>query len=227
MKKIFCAVVLVNLIVGGVFAQSPEQITAVIRELTGEVEIKHSGAPAFVPAKAGSEVAKDTIISTGFKSTAVIAVGNSVITVRPLTRLSLAEIQAAFGSEDVSVNLQTGRVKVDVKPPAGSKANFKVQSPSATASVRGTSFEFDTRRLKVLEGSVAFMGGNKLAISVPAGGESYVETGGTVADPVTVAEGDFQPPPPVGVESTSSAAAETTPAPTKGNVSVEVKYPKN
>ena len=171
MKKIFCAAALMSLIAWCVFAQSPAQMSAVIRDLIGDVELKHAGTGEFVPAKAGSEVAQDTIVSTGFKSSAVIAAGNSVIMVKPLTRLSLAEIQASSGTENVAMNLQTGRVKVDVKPPAGTKANFKVQSPSSTASVRGTSFEFDTRRLKVIEGTVAFMGSNKLSIPVSAGSE--------------------------------------------------------
>ena len=225
MKNIFCALVLINLTVWGISAQS-SQITAEIRELIGEVELKHAGSADFVPAHAGSEVAQDTIVSTGFKSSAVIAVGNSVITVRPLTRLSLAEIQATSGAENVNMNLQTGRVKVDVKPPAGTRAQFTVQSPSATASVRGTSFEFDTRRLKVHEGKVSFMGNNKLSIPVSAGGESFVGNEGTVADPITVAEADIQPPPPVGVESTSSAATETASTSSSGNFPVVISYPK-
>ena len=81
MKRTFCIVVMLCVAVFGICAQN-----AVIREMTGEVEIKPAGASAFVPAQAGDEVAQDTVVSTGFKSTAIITVGSSEITVRPLPR---------------------------------------------------------------------------------------------------------------------------------------------
>ena len=195
MKKSLCAALLFAAMVLCIGAQN-----AVIRELTGEVELKPAGASSFSPARAGSEVAQDTIVSTGFRSTAIIAAGSSVITVRPLTRLSLSEIQETSGTENMSVNLQSGRVKVDVKPPAGMKANFKVQSPSATASVRGTSFEFDTRSLKVTEGRVSFAGSRGAPMAVSAGSQTHLGDEGKAVDPVQVAEASLQPPPPAGAD---------------------------
>ena len=207
MKKMFLTVLMLSLIGFGVFAQS-----GVIRELTGDVELKPAGAPAFVPAQAGSEVARDTIVSTGFKSTAIIAVGSSVITVRPLTRLSLAEIQSSSGSENLNVNLQTGRVRVDVKPPAGTKANCTVQSPSATASVRGTSFEFDTVNVDVREGTVAFAGKDGVPAMVSAGEASYIGSDGKAVDSVTVASSSLLPPAPVGASSSAPSSTQSSAA---------------
>jgi hypothetical protein len=69
---------------------------------------------------------EDTVVSTGFKSTALIEVGSTVITVRPLTRLTLTEIRASSESESLNVNLQSGRIRVDVNPPAGAKASMAV-----------------------------------------------------------------------------------------------------
>ena len=193
MKKIIIAVFLITMITAGVFCQ-----TGTIRELSGEVELKHAGSSSFVKASAGDTVARDTIVSTGFRSTAVIAIGSSVITVRPLTRLSLAEIQSADNTESVNVNLQAGRVRVEVKPPAGTKANFSVQSPSATASVRGTTFESDTDNVKVRDGKVTFKGKNGPPVIVTTGGASGIGKGGIPKDPVTLAEESTQPPAPVG-----------------------------
>jgi hypothetical protein len=163
-----------------VFAQ-----TGVIREFSGEVELKRSGASSFVKAKQGDKVAEDTIVSTGFKSIAIIEVGNSTIAVKALTRLSFAEIRSAQDIETLNLKLQTGRVKVDVKPPVGSKANCAVQSPMATASVRGTSFEFDTCNLKVNEGSVAFRGNRGFGVMIPAGMASSVSIDGKAVDPLS------------------------------------------
>ena len=166
------------------FAQNAGQGSGVIREFTGEVELKRAGASSFVPAKPGDTIAPDTIVSTGFKSAAVIQVGNSTIAVRALTRLSLAEIQSTSDTETLNVKLQTGRVKVDVKPPVGGKANCTVQGPSSTASVRGTSFEIDAFSLKVLEGSVAFRGTRGRDILIPAGMTSTLDGEGRAVDPV-------------------------------------------
>ncbi|MDR2730531.1 MAG: FecR domain-containing protein [Treponema sp.] len=52
----------------------------------------------------------------------------------------MTEIQNLTELETLNVNLQTGRVRVDVKPPAGTKASTTVKGPEATASVRGTIF---------------------------------------------------------------------------------------
>ena len=175
------------LLAGGflcVFAQEANQKSGTIREFTGEVELKRAGASAFVPAKPGDAIAADTIVSTGFKSAAIIEVGNSTIAIRPLTRLSLAEIHSTSDTETLNVNLQTGRVKVDVKPSAGARINCTVQSPSSTASVRGTSFEFDTCNLTVSEGSVAFRGNRGMEVLIPAGMTSSVDYDNKAVDPI-------------------------------------------
>ena len=195
--QLFCAAL--------VFGQN-----GVIRELTGTVELKRAGQAAFVPAKAGDTVARDTIVSTGFKSTALIAVGSTVLTVRPLTRLSLAEISTSAGSETINVSLQTGRVRVDVEPPAGTRTNATVRGPSATASVRGTSFEFDTREVRVLKGIVAFKSRKGGTMLVGAGSSSKVNESEKASDPLVTAAAELMPPPPAG--SDSGAVNESAPS---------------
>jgi hypothetical protein len=79
-----------------------------------------------------------------------------------------------MGTETLNMNLQAGRVRVDVNPPAGLKASLKVTSPTATASVRGTSFFFDTMNVSVSEGTVAFKGNSGYTVQVPAGSFSGI-----------------------------------------------------
>ena len=160
------------------FAQS-----GVIRELSGTVEIKNAGQSAFTAARVGDRVNQDTVISTALKSNAVIEIGSALIAVRPLTRLTLTEIQASGGEEKLNVNLQAGRVRVDVNPPAGTKTSMSVSSPNATASVRGTSFYFDTRNLSVQEGTVAFKGIRGYTIQAGAGSSSVVAANSTASAP--------------------------------------------
>jgi len=213
MKRIFIFTVILFCAIQ-VFAQN-----GMIKELSGTVEIKRAGQVNFIAAKAGDQVASDTIISTGFKSTALVVVGNVVLTVRPLTRLSLSEISASAGTETVNVNLQTGRVRVDVDPPAGTRSNTTIRGPTATASVRGTSFEFDTQVLVVLEGTVTFQGTTGTAMLVSAGSYSEVNATGQAADPIDTGAAEFQPPPMPGAQ--SGCRVEATPA--RGSVSFVLK----
>jgi ferric-dicitrate binding protein FerR (iron transport regulator) len=74
--------------------------------------------------------------------------------------------------------LQTGRIRADVNPPLGGKTDFTVMSPMVTASVRGTSFDFDGVNLSVDEGRVHVTGGDQTAVYVGPGHQS-------VSDPET------------------------------------------
>jgi hypothetical protein len=206
----------------GVFAQN-----GIIKDLSGTVELKSAGSQAFVPANLGDPVAQSTIVSTGFKSTALIAVGSATITVRPLTRLSLAEIRSSQGAEEINVNLQSGRVRIDVKPPAGTKTSFVVQSPVATASVRGTTFDFDTRNLRVNEGTVAFQGARGGILLVSAGSESTISgANGKAADPIETGAGALTPPAPGGPGANTGSPGSSRPSstPSDGGLDVNVEF---
>jgi len=196
----------------------------VIRELSGEVQLRHAGAAEFVPAAVGSAVAQDTIVSTGFRSSAIIEIGSATLTVRPLTRLSLTEIRAAAGTESTGVNLQAGRVRVDVRPPAGAMAEFTMHGPTTTASVRGTSFEFDARGVRVLEGTVSFRGATGVPVMVQAGGESVVGAGGRSADPVLNVFQALSPPAPVGAGVSGETAGAAIPVAASGNITITITY---
>jgi hypothetical protein len=218
MKKTFLVVLILYAAVYGIFAQTAttEEYSSsievgVIRELSGNVELKPAGTLAFIAAKIGDEIAQDTIISTGFKSSAILAVGRSLITVWPLTRLSLADIQSSTSAENLNVDLQAGKIRVDVKPPSGIKANYKVQSPMAVSSVRGTSFEFDTINLTVNEGKVAFSGSSGLASVVSAGGVNSIGTNREPAHISSIIEGSLVPSTPVGTAPAETLTQPSTP----------------
>ena len=179
MKQIHIVTVLFLLCAARSFAQN-----GTIKELMGMVELKGAAQTEYVAAKSGDIVARDTIVSTGLRSSALIELGSTVITVRPLTRLSLAEMSAVEDMETLNVGLQTGRVKIDVNPPKGTRTSMSVHGPQATASVRGTSFEFDTQFLRVLEGTVAFQGSRGGVMMVHAGYTSEIKEDGKAADPI-------------------------------------------
>lgn len=172
-----------------VFAQKPE---AFIKEMTGTVELKTPGSAKWIAAKQGDRIQEATVISTGFKSTAMLSIGNSTLMIRALTRMSLDELKNRNETDTINVGLSTGRVRADIKPPAGGKADVSVQSPSATASVRGTVFELDTASVRVIEGTVGFRPAGGLAqrpVMVGAGQQSWIDTdSGQAVTPAAAAE---------------------------------------
>jgi hypothetical protein len=161
--------------------------TAVIRECTGNVEVKTLGSD-WVPARPGMSLEGSSLISTGFKSNAVLDIGNSAVIVRPLTRLSLDELAALGTDEQIGLALLAGRVHADVKPPAHGNVDFEILSPIITASVRGTSFDFSTINLVVYSGVVLFTGGDRTTVIVTPGKVAVIDSQGRSASPVTVAE---------------------------------------
>jgi hypothetical protein len=200
-----------------VFAQN-----GTIRELSGTVEIKRPGNSTYAAAKAGDQISQDTIISTALRSMALVEIGSAVLMVQPLTRLSLKEISASSSSETINVHLQSGRVRVDVNPPAGKKASMTVISPSATASVRGTSFDFSTRNLNVQHGTVGFTGNKGKLLLIKPGYDSQVKTDGSVSDPLETRSGRLLPPLPVGMDTRAGASVEAIRS--NGTIIIDIEY---
>jgi hypothetical protein len=212
MKRMVILLVLVGLLLP-VYGQ---EFSAVIRELSGRVEIQAPGASAWVPASVGLAIEKNTRISTGFRASALVAIGESLVTVRPLTRLTIEEIVRLEEQDRADLYLETGRVRAEVTPPKGGKIDFSVRSPVVTASVRGTVFELDTVNLRVLQGRIQY--------ASPAGSFAWVRAGeksvasertGMVSAPRAEGSRTFAPALPPGTETGSriAVAGNVVPAP--------------
>jgi hypothetical protein len=157
---------------GAAFTQTME---ARFIEVRGTVEIKDANSPGWSRAVPGGVIGRNTVISTGLKSGAVLSLGSSRLDVRSLTMLTLEELAQRGGAEQTTVYLRTGRVRADVTPPTGRSVDFTVGSPTVTASVRGTSFEFDGRRLRVENGRVLLTGSGGQKVYVAQAQRSYVD----------------------------------------------------
>jgi hypothetical protein len=204
MKKLLFVTIF---ILTGLYAFSQN---AVIEQLTGTVEIKQPGENSFKAAVKGDRIFQETVISTSFKSFATVIIGGTTITVRPLTVLSLAEVQKSAEAETLNVNLQAGRIRVEVKPPAGTRAIMTVTSPTSTASVRGTTFEMDADNLYVSEGTVSFIGSRGQTVFVSAGEASRVEQTGQAASPTDERTTNLMPPSPAGVSAANTPSSGTS-----------------
>ena len=130
-------------------------ITAVVKDISGKVEIKVPGG-SWKKASAGMKIEEGYSISTGFRSTAVLALGASQVIVKQLTRMELSELVEKEGTVKTGLNLRVGKIKAQVRTTAGLRQDFRLTSPVSTAAVRGTSFEYDGVNLTVTEGTVVF-----------------------------------------------------------------------
>jgi len=160
---------------------------AVFREVKGKVEYQLEGED-WMPAKVGVVLPKGAVVSTGFKSTAAIEALGSVIMIKPLTRMVLDELVRNSSGTKTGLTLLSGKVKTEVKPSSATSATvFDVKSPTATASVRGTGFEFDGENILVNHGNVEFA--NTWGISRSVQGGEFSSAGGKgagVSPPIPV-----------------------------------------
>ena len=113
-------------------------LSATIQEINGKVEAKINGG-SWAPVKVGDVLKPGDSISTGFKSKAVLALGNtSVLVANELTRLSLAELMEKEGTVTTDLFLDVGNIRTEVHSSDEVSNNFQVRNANSTASVRGT-----------------------------------------------------------------------------------------
>ncbi|NOY07372.1 MAG: FecR domain-containing protein [Spirochaetes bacterium] len=167
MKKTITALILLFILTIPVFAG----IRAVVKETKGRVEIKLP-FKNWQRARKGMVVPKNAVISTGFRSSAVISMGRTILQVKQLTRLKLQELIEKEGTVSTSLFLRIGKIRATVKSAKGVRQNFKLKSPVSTAAVRGTDFDYDGVKLQVYKGVVQFFNLLSQRRDIGAGEES-------------------------------------------------------
>jgi hypothetical protein len=144
------------------------QTSAVVESFSGKVEYQSAGG-AWTAVSTGLSIPQGATISTGFRSEAVLRIGDSTLTVRPLTRMRIDELAEREGTVKTDLYLRVGRVKAEVRRTEGLQQEFRLTSPVSTAAVRGTSFSYDGYNLQVLEGLVALINAYGQSSGIPAG----------------------------------------------------------
>ena len=166
MKKIL---ILILLLLPAVCIFSAEY--AVFEKVQGKVEIK-TPLSGWIKAFEGMEIKPGTVISTGFRSTATLDLGDSNIFVKQLTRMGLDELSKSGNTVKTNLNLRLGRIKANVKTSKGLKHNFTLKTPVSTAAVRGTVFEAGVRSLDVEKGSIRYSNKIGQQVTVMGGASS-------------------------------------------------------
>lgn len=131
MKRVVCVIATLCM-VAGLFA-----LDGVVIKTTGKVEMQKSDA-SWVTLKEGDTVPEGAVISTGFKSSADIKLGGSLLSIAQLTRITLRELTEDAGKVTTDLFLDAGACLSNVKPLDNKANDYKVQTAAVTASVRGT-----------------------------------------------------------------------------------------
>lgn len=174
MKKSICSFFLASVIatfgLSSIFAENV-QIQAVVTKTKGKTEIQDSASVGkWSPLSVGSTIKKGDVIQTGFKSELELEIKGTKVIVAPLSRITVEQLVAKEGKDETSLFLDTGSVKSSVKKTEDRAVGFKVRSPVATASVRGTVLEvkngFRTTNVTTHEGVVAvWQSKNKVSVA--------------------------------------------------------------
>lgn len=171
-----------------------EQMQAIVEKASGKVEVQDRLDPTkWIPLSAGTPLEKGAVIQTGFKAELVLKIKESKITVAPLTRITLEQLVSKENKDETRIYLDTGSIKSNVKKTEDKAVGFKVRSPVATASVRGTELEvsnkFRATDVKTFSGSVAVWKSNNKGAQVASQAEddapAFIPTAGNSVDSIT------------------------------------------
>lgn len=241
MKRFCVSMVIFAVVAMGAFAAADK---AEVISFTGKAE--YETAQGWVPVTVGAVLDQGTVISTGFKSSVVLAIGDSRFTVAALSRISIDKLTENDNNYDTEMRLSTGKLKMNVKSKPGKSSAFTVRSPTATASVRGTSGIISAAgELQSLTGVWAMAPiGSKKTIKVKGtqsariAASTAVETpqqtsvaAATVSVAATTSLAVQEAVAPAGASSAAAAVpqdvlATTAPAPTTGSIVVNVELPQ-
>ncbi len=200
MKKIHIMVGLLLTLMVAMPLAAFAQESATIQSIKGKVEILVNGR--WTAARQGQAIPLGGTISTGFRSEAILALGRATLTARAMSRITIRELAISAGLiSKGDVVLQVGRVRAELPPAGNIRQPLTIKSPVATASVRGTIFEFDGETVTVEKGVVSFEtpSGDNISVGQGESAESSADGSGvdnqellTIASDVNTRQGEDQ-----------------------------------
>lgn len=154
--------VLITGISGQLFADG------LVKKVNGEVAVK-SGA-RWVPVKEGAVIKVGDRLSTGINSSAVLEISSATVTVKPMTIVRIVDRGVTTVSDSTTIGISRGGINAKVRRQDRVQTQFRVSTPVATSSVRGTEENI-------------FTGPSGMVLDVP---EGVVETTGWNASPLLI-----------------------------------------
>ena len=191
-------------------------LDAEVVSASGKVEVRETDSGPWTAVSTGMQVPVGATISTSFNASAELRIGESTVSVSQLTRIRIDELVSEGGTDRSDLNLRVGRMSAEVRSAEGGRAEFRVRSPIATASVRGTDFEFDGVNLSVSEGIVLLANRFNEAVAVLGGEESTAAGDGPPPTAAEQSESDAT----VTVSTGSGGGTPTVRTPTRGGLTI-------
>jgi hypothetical protein len=114
------------------------QSFAAITVVSVKGECAYATHGGWAPLQKGQTLAEGTKISTGLKSKAVLDIDGSTLTVEPVTMMKIYRNSVGKKVAENSIGLKYGTLDARVKRVGSLKTKFKITTPVATSSVRGT-----------------------------------------------------------------------------------------
>ncbi len=143
--SILAAVLLLSVVLPA--AVPGQEIKAVLKDFTGEVEIKLKGSD-WKPGTVGSRLGAGDYIATSFASTALLKLPDkTIVRLKELSQIKIDRLFAGKKTIRTLLKMRTGEIEARVHRAAGIDHDFKVKTPTSTIGVRGTE-----ERITVMEG---------------------------------------------------------------------------
>jgi hypothetical protein len=150
----------------GLFEYAATPLKTTLLELIGDVEVKIGDEEDddWEEAEPGMTLEEIAYISTGFESKVKLQLSDGrVLTIKEMTQIRIAQFYDPELRSATELLLRIGRLNAVVKKASDKKVisetSFKVRTPTATMSVRGTQFDLETDingvgQIKVADGIV-------------------------------------------------------------------------
>ena len=159
MRSIIKKAAIVLLVLGGFSLFANE---GTVTYLKGKAEVHRNDS--WIQLKLGDSVYNSDVISTGFQSEVKIKVMDSVLSLGPVTRISLQELSSTQEKDKINIYLNTGTIRTKVNHTDNKRVSCQVRTPIGVASVRGTDFSVDdSNTISVFEGKVAVITNSAIA----------------------------------------------------------------
>ncbi len=164
MKKLF---IMLTICAAFLFTYGIAHSAITVQSVKGEAAVKAGNQ--WNQLQPGQTLAEGSKISTGVNSTAVLKIDNATITIKPMTMMKIFKNNTA--KRESAVGLKFGRLNAKVQKIGKLKTDFKISTPVATSSVRGTEQDASNGAMKGPE-FIAIE--NELEIETATGQESSI-----------------------------------------------------
>lgn len=133
--RLFALTITMTFLMGAATAE------AAIRVVSTKGQCAYKKGRAWAPLRAGIVIPVGSKVSTGVRSQAILVVDNHKVTIKALTMMKIYENSAKKSERTTRLGLRRGSIRAKVSRSKRIKTTFKVSTPVATSSVRGTEEE--------------------------------------------------------------------------------------